>query len=187
MALRSLKQRLVYGLAGGVRSVGDAPHGVPAFLGQVQSQWAIRVFGKGHTLVHQPTNGPLTVLGDEACRVLIHEAGTGILGITHMGLDAVIGPQDAHDAALGPSGGRLAKTALGQHHDRYVVGQVQRGRQAGQTGPNDHHRRLRAAHVIVSHRPILGGLFNEPHARKQRPLPERPPVSHPSAQSGPAE
>jgi hypothetical protein len=58
------------------------------------------------------------VLGDEARRVLVDQAGAGVLGVAHVRLDAVVTAQHAHDAALGPGGGafvssRLASTTTG--------------------------------------------------------------------------
>jgi hypothetical protein len=135
------QQGVVDCLAGGVRRVGDAPHRVPAFARQVQAERAGRVFGERDTTRHQPLDRGCAVLGDEARGVFVDEPRTGILRITHVRLDAVVRPEHADDAALGPGRGRLVQAALGQHHHGHAVGQVQRDRQPGEARANYDHRR----------------------------------------------
>ena len=63
---------------------------------------AVGALHEPHAALDQPGNHVGTVLGDEARGVLVHEAGPGVLGVAHMGFDAVVGAKHTHDAALGP-------------------------------------------------------------------------------------
>ena len=72
-----------------------------------------------------------------ARRVLVDEAGAGLLGVADVQLDAVVVAQHADDAALGPGRRGLVEAALGEQDDRVPVGEVEGDGQAGEAGPDD--------------------------------------------------
>jgi len=64
------------------------------------------------------------VLADEADRLLVDEAGAGLLRVVDVQLDAVVVAEHADDAALGPgvaasSKARLASTMTGRRSARW--------------------------------------------------------------------
>ena len=152
------EERLVDRPAGRVGGVGDAPDGVAAFARQVKAQRPVGVRRERHSLLDQPLDRLAAVLGDEARHVLVDQAGPGLLGVADVEIDAVVVAQHAHDAALGPRGGRLVEAALGEEDDRVPIGEMQGDGQAGDAGTDDddggrgggrgaHRRILRAAHA----------------------------------------
>ena len=122
---------------GRVGGVGDAPDGVAALAGQVEAQRAVRVRRERHALLDEPLDRLGAVLGDELRRVLVDEAGAGILRVADVQLDAVVVAEHADDAALGPGGRRLVEVALGEQDDRVPVGEVEGDGQAGEAGADD--------------------------------------------------
>jgi hypothetical protein len=87
---------------------------------------------------------------DEARRVLIDQAGTGVLRVVHVRGDAVVAAQHADDAALRPRGGALVELALGQHDHRHAVGQAQCRGQATEAGAHHDDGRQRCRNRRVS-------------------------------------
>ena len=140
MLSRPLQQGVVNGFAGGIGGVRDTPHRVPAFAGEMQAQRAVGVRRERHAGLDQPAYGTLTLLGDKTRGVLVHEARAGILRVLHVAGDAVVAAQHAHDAALRPGRGALVQLALGQHHHRQSLRQVQCHGQATETGADHDHR-----------------------------------------------
>jgi hypothetical protein len=144
VCLGARQQRVVDGLAGGVGRVRDAAHRVPAFTREVQAQRAVGVARKRHAGIHQPLHGACTVLGDVTRGVFVDDAGTRVLGVAHVRLDAVVTAQHTHDATLGPGGGAFGELALGKHHHRHLARQFQGHGQASQARPDHHHWRVRS-------------------------------------------
>ena len=154
MRSRPRQQGLVDSLAGRVGRVRDAPHGMPALMRQVQAQRAFRVGRKRHARFHQPLHGSRAVLGDEPRSVLIHQAGPGVLGVAHMRFDAVVKPQHAHDATLGPGSCAFSQVTFSKHHHRAFARYLKCYGQAPQTGTNNDYGgcrvgRLGGAHVLL--------------------------------------
>ena len=128
------EERLVDRPAGRVGGVGDAPDGVAALPRQVQAQRPLGIRRERHALLDEPLDRLAAVLGDEARRVLVDQAGPGLLGVADVEVDAVVVAQHAHDAALGPRGGRLVEAALGEQDDRVPIGEMEGDRQSGEAG-----------------------------------------------------
>ena len=135
-----VEQHLMDGLAGGVGCMRNAPMAVAAFLHEVQAFGAGGVGGEGHTVGLEPPDGLGTVLGNVACHRLDHQACAGIEGVVHMGLDVVLLIEHAHDAALGPGGGRLGQAALGENDHGLLIRQFKCHREAREARAHDEQR-----------------------------------------------
>jgi len=140
MPANDVEERVVDGLAGRVGRMGDAPHGVAALARQVQAERAFGVGRERNAVGHQPFDRLRAVFGDEARRLLVHQAGAGLLRIAHVRIDTVVVAEHADDATLRPGRGAFFEIAFGEHHHRLPLGQVQCHRQARQPRTDDHHR-----------------------------------------------
>ena len=124
-------ERLLYGFAGGVGGVNDAPMAVSTFTRQMKPQRAV-VFGEGYATFNEPLDGFAAVLDDEARCGRIAQAGTGGKAVTDMRFNGIGRVKYCGDATLRPGRGRVAKRFFGHQCNPPVIGEAQGKRLAGQ-------------------------------------------------------
>jgi len=141
------EQGVVNRPAGGIGSVGDAPHAMAALAGQVQTLRAVGMVGERHTLAHQPVDRLGADGRDEPRGPFVDQPGTRGLRVFDVRIDAVVGTEHADDAALRPGGCAFLRIALGKHDHAVPVSEVQGRGQAGEPGADDDDRQCWFKHV----------------------------------------
>src|SRR5690606_2297 len=101
-------------LAGGIGAVNDTPVAVAALLSEVVVI-ATGFFGKTHTLLDQPFNGPLATLHGKAHRILVAKPCASNKGVGDMGVDGILVVEHGGYATLGVPGGADVGGALAEH------------------------------------------------------------------------
>jgi hypothetical protein len=71
-------------------AVRDAAHRMPAFAREVQAQRSLGVGRERHAASTSHATARALCSAMKRARVLVHEAGAGILGVAHVRFDAVI-------------------------------------------------------------------------------------------------
>ena len=100
--------------AGRIAGVHDATLRMPALLGQVQT---VSIAGKVGALLQQPLDAAARMLGNEAHRVFLAQAGARRERVGHMRVNGIRRVHHGGDATLRVATGAFGQRAFGKHGD----------------------------------------------------------------------
>src|SRR5437868_6851802 len=127
-------ERLLHGIAGGVRDMDDAAITVPAFAGQVER---IALLREGHAELDQMLDRARRRFDDMLDDADIVQPGAGDHRVVDVGIEAVAFLEHRGDPALRPAGRAFAEGALGDDRHLAGLGKVERRGQSRRARADD--------------------------------------------------